>query len=396
MILALGVLFLSVQLVLLLVVVVRLLPGRTRRGAISPVFAASTHTTVSVVIPTLNEAARLCACLKALEQQVDPLIEVIVVDGNSTDGTQEIVRRVAERDHRFSLIVEDPLPHGWIGKVWALQTALRHARGEWILGIDADTVPSRGMIGAVVGAVENDQLDVASFAPLFIGQQRAEIWVQAAMLVTLIYRCGAAGVSTGAPERILANGQCFMARRSLLERHGGYASARSSFSDDVTLARHLASRGARVGFLDGAEIIAVHSYSSLREMWREWGRSFDLKDATPVWRRWLDVALVWSAQALPVPITLVVAILLSTFPHVEGGDGIETLLLGLLTVNVAALTMRLMLLVAIRGSYSRRGAAFWLSWLADIPAAWRLTASTARVPRMWRGRQYTGLAVGDT
>ena len=48
---------------------------------------------------------------------------------------------------------------------------------------------------------------------------------------------------------ILSERDCV--RRVLLVRHGGYAPARASFSDDVTLARHLASRGARVGFLDG-------------------------------------------------------------------------------------------------------------------------------------------------
>ena len=391
-----GVALLAIQSVLLFALVMRLLPGRSRRNAVAPVLTPSSHTSVSVVIPTLNEGARVGACLKALSLQLDPLAEVIVVDGNSTDDTREVVRRAAEMDCRISLVVEDPLPHGWIGKVWALQTGLRHARGEWILGIDADTVPARGMIGAVVGAVEQDNLDVASFAPLFMGQKRSELFVQAAMLVTLIYRCGAAGVSTRAPGRILANGQCFMARRDVLERHGGYAAARSSFSDDVTLARHLAARGARVGFLDGAEIIAVRSYSSLREMWREWGRSFDLKDATPLWRRWFDVALVWSTQALPLPIALLAAATLYTVAPANLGELQWMALQALLAVNVGALAVRMMMLVAIRKSYSRRGIAFWLSWLADIPAAWRLTISTCRVPQMWRGRRYSGLAIGDT
>ena len=54
------------------------------------------------------------------------------------------------------------------------------------------------------------------------------------------------------------------------------------------------------------------------------------------------------------------------------------------------------LLVALRESYVERGAAFWLSWLADIPAAIRLTISTVRTPRRWRGRSYAGLATGES
>ena len=38
-------------------------------------------------------------------------------------------------------------------------------------------------------------------------------------------------------------------------------------------------------------------------MWREWGRSFDLKDATPMWRRWLDVALVVQPGVVGAPDT---------------------------------------------------------------------------------------------
>ena len=206
------------------------------------------------------------------------------------------------------------------------------------------------------------------------------------MLVTLVFRCGAVGVTQPSPDRVLANGQCFMARRAILEQHGGYAPARESFCDDVTLARHLAARGARVGFLDGSRIIGVRSYATLGEMWREWGRSFDLKDATPRWRRWIDVVMIWCAQALPLPMLL---LLLAAKNHPWAS--VDALVQALLLVNASALLMRLMLLVALRGSYDQRGLPFWCSWLADVPAAWRLTVSTARVPRRWRGRHYHAL-----
>ena len=308
MIRALGVTLLIVQSVALVVLLVRLLPGRTRRPPVKPVLAPRRDTSVSVIVATLNEAHRIAPCLDGLVQQIDPLLEILVVDSRSTDGTRDIVARYASRDPRIRLLTDDPLPPGWVGKVWALETGLRHARGVWVLGIDADTLPAPGLVGAVVQGVEDAGLDVASFGPRFVGQCAGERWVQPAMLTTLVYRCGAAGASRSPPDRVLANGQCFLARRELLTRHGGYAPARASFSDDVTLARHLAARGARVGFLDGSHVIGVTSYSSLSEMWREWGRSFDLKDATSRSRRWLDVALVWSVQALPLPMLVVLGI----------------------------------------------------------------------------------------
>jgi dolichol-phosphate mannosyltransferase len=386
-----GVVLLGLQVWLLFVLLARLAPGYSRRPPIAPRRTPRTDTTVTVMVTTLNEVNRVGPCLEGLMQQDAPLLEVLVVDSRSTDGTRELVEAAARKDPRIRLVTDDPLPPGWVGKVWALENGLREAQGDWVLGIDADTVPAPGLVGAVIDAVEQDGYDVASFSPQFRDQTPAERFVQPAMLTTLVYRCGAAGATQPPPDRVLANGQCFVARRDLLLANGGYSCARSSWCDDVTLARHLAANGARVGFLDGSQIIQVRSYASLGEMWREWGRSFDLKDATPMWRRWLDVALVWAVQGLPLPILLVLGALIATGTIALTNAPNAMLWKALLLVNGSALFIRLFMLWALRGSYAERGVTFWLSWLADLGAAWRLTLSTARRPKAWRGRSFESL-----
>ncbi|WP_409965135.1 glycosyltransferase [Gemmatimonas sp.] len=386
-----GVVLLGLQVWLLFVLLARLAPGYSRRPPIAPRRTPRTDTTVTVMVTTLNEANRVGPCLDGLMQQEAPLLEVLVVDSRSTDGTRELVEAAARKDPRIRLVTDDPLPPGWVGKVWALESGLREAKGDWVLGIDADTVPAPGLVGAVIDAVEQDRYDVASFSPQFRDQTAAERFVQPAMLTTLVYRCGAAGATQPPPDRVLANGQCFIARRDLLLANGGYSCARTSWCDDVTLARHLAANGARVGFLDGSQIIQVRSYASLGEMWREWGRSFDLKDATPMWRRWLDVALVWAVQGLPLPTLLVLGALLATGTIALTNAPHAMLWRALLLVNGSALLIRLFMLWALRGSYAERGISFWCSWLADLAAAWRLTLSTARRPKAWRGRSFESL-----
>lgn len=202
----------------------------------------------------------------------------------------------------------------------------------------------------------------------------AERWLQPALLVTLIYRFGAAGTNSDG-ERVMANGQCFLARRSTLLAAGGYASARGSFCDDVTLARHLARTGSRVGFLDGSRLYDVRSYTSAREAWREWGRSLDLKDATSPLRQWADVAFLLVVQGTPVPALLAMALLGAAPPS-------------LLAMSVSLLAVRVMLQRALAPSYDRRGVAFWLSPLADPLAAFRILLSTMHRPQEWRGRRY--------
>lgn len=382
----------ALQALALLLVIVRLLPGRRRRPPVAPILDSRPEgvrsSSVSVVVATLNEARRIGPCLAGLERQGEPLREVIVVDSHSKDGTAELVRAFAARDPRFRLVNDPPLPAGWVGKVWALQHGLGEATSDWVLGIDADTEPQPGMVAAVVHAAETLRYDVVSFSPQFADMTAAEQWLQPSMLLTLVYRFGAAGMTEPPPDRVMANGQCFLARRDVLLANGGYEVSRQSWADDVTLARSLASRGMRVGFLDGSRLYKVRAYDSMGHMWREWGRSFDLSDATTRLRQWGDVAYIVLAQGLPWLLLLAFALgLLSAQPPAG---------LALLRINQVLVGIRLLMLLALWGSYERRTIGFWMSPLADPVAAWRLVLSTVRRPTGWRGRTFTlGSAPGS-
>jgi dolichol-phosphate mannosyltransferase len=375
-----------VQGVALAVLVVRLLPGRRRPPPVPPrpdATAADGH--VTVVVPALDEARRIGPCLAGLGAQGPVVREILVVDSGSGDGTQDIVRAAAERDPRIALLRDPPLPSGWVGKVWALQHGLAHARGEWVLGVDADTTPHPGCVGGALAAAREFGYDAVSFAPRFHIDSAGERWLQPALLVTLVYRFGAAGAD-GDPERIMANGQCFLARRDVLDAHGGYAAARASFADDVTLARALARAGRRVGFLDGSRLYDVRAYTSAREAWREWGRSLDLKDATSPARQWGDVAFLLVVQGTPL-LALALLLLRAVRNVPLGADG-----QALLVTSSVLVAVRVLLQFALAGSYAVRGAPFWLSPLADPLAALRILLSTLRRPTRWRGREYGSLA----
>ncbi|MBI3790390.1 MAG: glycosyltransferase [Gemmatimonadetes bacterium] len=374
----------ALQSLALLVLLKRLAPGRRRRPPVPPLGdAQAPATTVTILVATLNEARRIGPCLEGLTAQGALVREILVVDSRSTDGTRGLVEDAARRDPRIRLLTDDPLPADWVGKVWALQHGLAHATGEWVLGVDADITPDPGLAAGAVAAALEQRFDVASFSPRFTIPTAAEQWLQPALLVTLVYRCGAAGEGTPDPDRVLANGQCFLARRDVLLAHGGYQAAQRSFADDVTLARFLARRGVRVGFLDGSSLYRVRSYSSMGEAWREWGRSLDLKDATTPLRQWADVAFLFLAQALPLP-ALVALVLL-------GAQAVGPAWKPLLVVNGLLVAIRLLLLAALRESYDRPGPTFWLSPLADAAAAVRILLSTVRRRRSWRGRAYAEL-----
>lgn len=342
----------------------------------------------TVVVPTLNEVDRILPCLDGLSRQSYELREVIVVDSYSVDGTADLVKATAEKDPRFRVINDDPLPTGWVGRPWALHAGFLASseKCEWILGIDADTVPHPGLIASLLKTAIAGNYDLISLSPQFILKYPGELWLQPALLMTLVYRFGPTGTGGDVPERVMANGQCFLCKRDVLVALGGYEVAKGSFCDDVTLARYAAAKGFKVGFLDGAKVLQVRMYEGAIETWNEWGRSLDLKDAASRVQIWGDLWLLFAVQGLPVPIVLGYLLFgllspVAVFPY--------GLLLGL---NVFLVAVRSALCLAIAPSYDRTNASgkwlFWLSPLADPLAFWRILISALNQPTQWRGRKY--------
>ena len=92
---------------------------------------------LSVVAPCFNEEGVLPAFLSRVGAVLDRLggtSEIVVVDDGSRDGTaQEVELRFAD-EPRVRLLRQ---PNG--GKASALNRAIHDARGEILVGLDADT-----------------------------------------------------------------------------------------------------------------------------------------------------------------------------------------------------------------------------------------------------------------
>ena len=381
-----SIFFLLIQVPSTLVLLKRLSTARDRSAPLLPLVSseeelAKQNPKVSIVIPTLNEIDRLPTCLEGLRDQAAK--EIIVVDSRSQDGTPEYVQKL-QTDYPIplKLVTDDPLPEGWVGRPWALHTGFLHSdpTSEWVLGIDADTLPQKGLVASFVQQAIADDFDIVSLSPKFILKTAGEQWLQPALLVTLIFRFGATGDRAQFTEdRVMANGQCFLSKRAKLVELNGYELAKASFCDDVTLARAAAQRGAKVGFLDGAALMQVRMYTSMQETWREWGRSLDLKDASTPSQTFADCVLLTAVQGLPLPIVIAIAI---------GQPSPSLLINSLFWLNAFLVFIRCLLVFGIRTSYTEVGFWFWLSPLADPFAVLRIWISALTRPKSWRGRTY--------
>jgi succinoglycan biosynthesis protein ExoA len=113
---------------------------------------------ISVLIPCRNEERTIEQVLDALHRQSFPAerIEVIVADGRSTDGTRERVDGFARAHTGWALCwVDNP----GLSAPAGLNAALRTARGEIILRMDAHAIPDPDYVEQCVGALERSGCD---------------------------------------------------------------------------------------------------------------------------------------------------------------------------------------------------------------------------------------------
>lgn len=122
---------------------------------------------ISVVIPTLNEAARLPACLAGLTSSPVPH-EIIVVDGGSTDSTVELAREKGVR-----VLHCDP------GRGRQLALGAEWAQGDVIWFLHADTRVAAGdALSALAAAFgQSDRIEGGNFRLFFDGDNPFCTWL---------------------------------------------------------------------------------------------------------------------------------------------------------------------------------------------------------------------------
>jgi dolichol-phosphate mannosyltransferase len=371
--------FLDVSCALVLGVLGAAVVIRMARGIgathITPTASAPPAGTVSVIVPVLDEAERVAPCLAGLLAAGPEIGEILVVDGGSRDDTVARVRRIGEYDNRLRVIDASPVPDGWNGKAWGLDTGLRasDARARWIATIDADVRPTAGLIAAMVAHAQARQVDVLSVATRQLLGTPLMAILHPAMLATLIYRFGLPGREATRVAHVQANGQCFLATRALLIASGAFGIVRASRCEDVTLARALVTNGTPVGFYEAGDLVSVQMYANAGETWRNWPRSLTLRDRFAPFGGWFGMTEVLLVQAVPLPLALVLALAHAT---------------ATLTFTIAAVLVcvRVGVLFGAARAYVRRPWTYWLSPLVDLPVAFALFASAVRGRHAWRGR----------
>ncbi len=264
---------------------------------------------LTVIVPARNEEDCLGACLESLVAQSDEVFalgrdwELMVVDDHSTDRTGAIAGEIARRFAGVTVLKAAKLERGWTGKVNAIWTAARRARGRWLLFTDADTIHEPGNLRRAIHEATKHKVGMLSYSPRQIVKGWAQRSLMPLVFCELALSYPPAKVSDPAQRVAAANGQFLLVEREAYRRLGGHPSVAESVLEDVDLAFVAKRRKVGLRFRYGDDAVSTRMYRSTKAMIEGWTKNLALLFgntlALAVWRA-LDIFLLAGLPVLAV------------------------------------------------------------------------------------------------
>lgn len=112
---------------------------------------------VSVIIPVYNGVAWIEECIESVLEQTWKELEILVLDDQSTDGTTEVVKKLAAEDDRICLISRNSK-----GVSGARNEGIVQSKGEYITFVDADDKLDEQMLKTLVEYLQKENSDMVS------------------------------------------------------------------------------------------------------------------------------------------------------------------------------------------------------------------------------------------
>jgi len=222
----------------------------------------------SVLVPARNEEENIGDCVSTLLSQDYPDFQVIVLDDDSTDGTWQILQKLAGEDTGLKLLKGKPLPQDWLGKHWACHQLAEAADGELLLFVDADTAYQPDMLRHAAGAITAEKAALMCVLP----RQKVVTWSEL-LGVPGIYFAIFCGIPLGLTRRqrsplfLAVLGQCLLFRREVYTAVGGYAAVRQNVVDDIAITRKVIGMRFAYSLLDGNGQVSCRMYRNFRQAW---------------------------------------------------------------------------------------------------------------------------------
>jgi len=253
---------------------------------------------ISVVIPARNEAKTLPLLLSDLQAQTLKPHEIIVVNDNSEDGTEQIA-------HSFGvkIISLTEKPEGWVGKCWACQQGAKAATGDSLLFLDADVRLASEGLGRIASA--QAEYDVISVQPYHATQR----WYEQCALVFNLVQIGAIGAALPRPTNLGFFGPIIALSSVQYFAIGGHVGVKSAVVEDLALADQFRSAKIPFRIFVGDADISYRMYpDGFTALWHGFTKNFATAAAKlPAWLLLLVILFIASLISAPLHLALSLA-----------------------------------------------------------------------------------------
>lgn len=206
---------------------------------------------VSVIVACRNEEDNLPHLLESISNQEYPpsLLEIIIVDDNSTDETCRIA---TEYKSSFRTII---LKNNGSGKKQAIRTGIEASRGELIITSDADCKAGRKWISTIASFYEKSLPDMI-ICPVSIdpGSGFTGKFIELEFLSLQGITAGTAALNNG----VMCNGANLSFPRETYEKHSQNLHDDIASGDDIFLLQSLKKEpNAKIFWLESADAIVT-------------------------------------------------------------------------------------------------------------------------------------------
>ncbi|MGE7877735.1 glycosyltransferase family 2 protein [Peribacillus muralis] len=230
-----------------------------------PVFSSGKNTGLpflSIIIPARNEGGRLSPLLQSLQEQRFKQFEILVVDDHSTDNTVAIAESYGSK----------VLQNEGSGKSSACWRGAKHAKGSWLLFLDADTafINQDGLRNLLHFYQGKGARGILSLQPYHTVDR---LYEHLSVIFNIIVIVGM-NVFTIWGSRFKTAGSfgpCILCNRDDYLSSGGHKKIEGEIMDDLALGQAFLDHNLPVHCLGGKGIISLRMYpeglSSLIEGW---------------------------------------------------------------------------------------------------------------------------------
>jgi glycosyltransferase involved in cell wall biosynthesis len=247
--------------------------------ALAEVAASTQPVRVAVCIPARNERENIEACVRSVLSSREVDVRAYVYDDESTDGTGEILARLAAEDARVVVVPRRALPTGWNGKQHACFRMAEHGLAydpalEWFLFTDADVRFEPDAVARALGFAQRANAALVSTVPREVtGSVGEMLLIPLIHFVLMGYLPFGRMRATLDPAASAACGQFILVSRTAYRASGGHEGFRDSMHDGVKFPRAVRRAGLRTDLYDGTESVSCHMYRGFLQTWRGFAKN---------------------------------------------------------------------------------------------------------------------------